>query len=84
MGQGHKGELLGPTGLTAVKGKPRCCQTYQRLMCSAVPYITKSTITLPPLLTLHQLLPLLYRKKDLNPLGLFYTLLLMASPVMSP
>lgn len=27
---------------------------------------------------------MLYRKEDLNPLGLVYTLLLMTSPLMSP
>lgn len=38
MGQGHKGELLGPTGLSAVKGKRRCCKTFQWmiLLCTAL------------------------------------------------
>lgn len=34
MGQGRKGKLLGPTGLSAVKGKPRCCKTF--LLCTAL------------------------------------------------
>ena len=52
MGQGHKGELLGPTGLSAVKGKPRCRKTFPWLilLCTALHHQNRSFLPyLPPI-----------------------------------